>query len=289
VVVSVFESLAQIHSNPVPMTLPCCSVLLVLPRLQPRFYSISSSNRASPDKVSITVGVLTATTSAGKTIEGVCSHYLSRLEPKVSRAKVAITKSTFRLPTNTKSPLLMVGAGTGLAPMMGFLQDRQLDQAAKAELGPIHLFFGCRTEHDLIYRALIGSYEKDKLLNFHLALSRPTDQDTKKAYVQDRLFEMGKDLFELLQNPDTHFYVCGDARMADSCFESCVNVLKEHGSLSRVWSVQLLKKMRLEGRWQTDVWGIVSHFEEAKKSIEMKRKTAAKIWLKQLKGGNSDD
>jgi sulfite reductase alpha subunit-like flavoprotein len=263
-------------------------VLVVLPRLQPRFYSISSSNRASPDKVSITVGVLTAKTSAGKTIEGVCSHYLSRLEPNVSRAKVTIAKSTFRLPTNTTSPLLMVGAGTGLAPMMGFLQDRQLDQAAQTEVGPIHLFFGCRTEHDLIYRDLIGSYETEKLINFHLALSRPTNQDATKAYVQDRLFQMGQDLYRVLQDPDTHFYVCGDARMADSCFESCVNVLKEHGSLSRVWSVQLLKKMRLEGRWQTDVWGIVSHFEEAKKSIEMKKKTAAKIWLRQLKGGTDD-
>ena len=263
-------------------------MLVALPRLQPRFYSISSSNKVSPNEVSVSVGVLKATTSAGKSIEGVCSHYLAELKPQTDRAKVTIVTSTFRLPEKTECPLIMVGAGTGLAPMMGFLADRELDRAKGAKLGPIHLFFGCRTEHDFIYQDVIRQYEKDGMIKCHLALSRPPDMNDK-MYVQDCLFKMGKELCDLLQNPDTHYYVCGDARMADSCFESCINVLRDHGSMSRVWAVQQLKTMRLEGRWQTDVWGIVSHFEEAKKSIEKKKKTAAKLWLKHLKGGDNDD
>ena len=263
-------------------------MFVALPRLQPRFYSISSSNKLCPKEVSVSVGVLKATTSAGQSIEGVCSHYLAGLQPQSDRAKVSVVTSTFRLPEKTESPLLMVGAGTGLAPMMGFLADRELDLSQGAKLGPIHLFFGCRTEHDFIYEDKIRHYEKIGMIKCHLALSRPPDQN-EKMYVQHRLAKMGKELCHLLQNPDTHYYVCGDARLADSCFESCVNVLREHGCMSRVWAVQQLKTMRLEGRWQTDVWGIVSHFEEAKKSIEKKKKTAAKLWLKHLKGGDDED
>ena len=209
--------------------------------------------------MAITVGVLTTTTSAGVVMEGVCSHYLASLVPGIDRAKVTISKSTFRLPSKPSSPLILVGAGTGLAPMMGFLEDRRLDRDQNIPLGPIHLFFGCRTERDWIYRNTIEAYSAPgdgRMIEFHLALSRPSseNQNGEKKYVQHVLAEMGPNLLTLLQNPETHYYVCGDARMADACFEACVQVLREYGPMSRVWAVECLKRMRLEGRWQTDVW-----------------------------------
>jgi hypothetical protein len=73
--------------------------------------------------------------------------------------------------------------------------------------------------------------------------------------------------------------VCGDARMADSCFEACVELLRKHQTMSRVIAVRHLRDMRVEGRWQSDVWGIVSHFEESKKLVTENKKIAAKIWL----------
>jgi sulfite reductase alpha subunit-like flavoprotein len=248
-------------------------ILSVLPRLQPRFYSISSSSRANPKEVSITVGVLKTTSSRGVSIEGICSNYLAVLSPDKDRAKINIRQSTFRLPTKLSAPLMMVGAGTGLAPMMGFLEDRELDGIQ----GKKHLFFGCRTEADFIYEDTIRGYEKKGMINLHLALSR--SKNSSKKYVQHCIEDMGEEACELLLNPDTHYYVCGDAKMAEECFEACIQVLRVHDSRSRVAAVQHLKKMRSEGRWQTDVWGIVSHYVDAKKTVAKSKKTAAKMWL----------
>jgi sulfite reductase alpha subunit-like flavoprotein len=175
----------------------------------------------------------------------------------------------------------MVGAGTGLAPMMGFLEDRYMAKQAGATLGPIYLFFGCRTESDIIYKDLLTKYQEEGLIDLRLALSRPANGESK--YVHHKLADMKQDLCGLLNDPGTHYYVCGDARMAASCFEACVQVLREFGPTSRVWAVQNLTRLRLQGRWQSDVWGIVTHFEESKKVLEKRVKAAARIWLKRLK------
>lgn len=260
-------------------------ILVILPKLQQRFYSISSSNKADPDKISISVGLLKTNTSKGVPINGVCSHFLHGLREGVDSAHVAVRSSYFRLPEDPRSPLIMVGAGTGLAPMMGFLQDRALDLANAGndlkKFGESHLFFGCRTEHDFIYADEIKGYVKKGMIKLHLAISRP--QNAPKKYVQDKLADMGAAAVGLLLNPKTHVYACGDARMANSFHGACVDVLRKYNSMSRVVAVQHLKKMQMEGRWQTDVWGIVSHFESAKKIVAKNKKMAAKIWLQQFK------
>jgi sulfite reductase alpha subunit-like flavoprotein len=252
-------------------------ILVIMSRLQPRFYSISSSQQTSPNEVAITVGVLKATTSQHVKIEGVCSHFLAGLQPGVDRAKVVVVKSSFRLPESRDAPLLMVGAGTGLSPMIGFLEDRALDAKNGHGIGEINLFFGCRTEKDFIYEKTIRKYERKGMLNLHLGLSRSLK--SPKKYVQDRITEMGKAASDLLMNESTHYYVCGDGRMAASCHEACVELLRKHQTMSRIKAVRHLRDMRAEGRWQTDVWGIVSHFEESKKTVTANKKIAAKIWL----------
>ena len=124
-----------------------------------------------------------------------------------------------------------------------------------------------RTEYDFIYRDVIKKYEDDRIINLHLALSR--SDVVPKKYVQHRIVDMGKELATLLTfNQDTHYYVCGDAKMADECFEACISVLRKHSVMSRVAAVEHLKRMQLEGRWHRYVWGIVSHFEDSKRSIE---------------------
>jgi nitric oxide synthase oxygenase domain/subunit/sulfite reductase alpha subunit-like flavoprotein/hemoglobin-like flavoprotein len=260
-------------------------VLVIMPRLQARYYSVSSSAQTSPDKICITMGVLKTTTSRRVPIEGVCSHYLAGLRPGIDRATIQVVKSSFRLPEDKTSPLILVGAGTGVSPMMGFMEDRQLDRQDGHETGDINLFFGCRTDNDFIYKDIITKYDSDSLLSLHLALSRVSNNGPK-TYVQNRLADMGLAVSELLMNNDTHYYVCGDARMADSCFEACVELLRNHQTMSRVRAVKHLRDMRVAGRWQTDVWGIVSHYDESKKVVEANVKKAAKIWLTHFKGGD---
>jgi sulfite reductase alpha subunit-like flavoprotein len=236
----------------------------------------------NPNEVTITVGVLKVKTSKGVTIEGVSSNYLAGLQGGEDRAIIVVQTSSFRLPQDPKAPILMVGAGTGLSPMMGFLEDKALDEENGIQSGDIHLFFGCRTEKHFIYKDLIKGLEKDGLITCHLALSR--SPETPKKYVQDKINDLGKEAADLLLRKDTHYYVCGDARMADACNEVCVGLLRKHAAMSRVAAVQLLKQMRLQGRWQTDVWGIVSHFEDAKKDLRKSKRSAAKLWMSHFKG-----
>jgi sulfite reductase alpha subunit-like flavoprotein/nitric oxide synthase oxygenase domain/subunit/hemoglobin-like flavoprotein len=266
--------------------LPLAEVLVILPRLQPRYYSISSSSKTgNPSEVSITVGVLKTATSKGVLIEGVCSHYLAGLKAGTDRARISVAKSSFRLPADGKAPIMMVGTGTGVSPLMGFLEDKEAAwKANESDTGPIHLFFGCRTEADFIYRDLIEGYDKLGMIELHLALSRSTS--VPKTYVQHEIVEMGKYVCELLQHPNANYFVCGDARMADECFEACIEVLRTHAVMSRVAAVHFLKQMQMEGRWQTDVWGIVSHFESSKKSIEEQKQMRAKLWLASLAHGS---
>ena len=265
-------------------TIGLADVLTILNRLQPRYYSISSSNRADPSKVTISVGVLNVKTSKGVKIAGVCSNYLSALEGGTSHADIAVHKSTFRLPQKKDAPIIMVGAGTGLAPMIGFLQEKALDVENGLKIGPIHLFFGCRVEDDFIYEDLIRDLETKGLIQVHLALSR--SKNVPKKYVQHKIQDVGEEMAQLLVDEDTHYYVCGDARMADACYEACLGLLRTHKVMSRVSAVAHLKKMRLKGHWQSDVWGILSHFETAKKDVMKNKRMAAKLWMSHF---NTDD
>ena len=261
------------------------NVLQVLPRLQPRCYSISSSPKRDASSVSISVGVVLLTTSAGVKIRGVCSNYLARICPH-DCVKVSVRTSSFRGPKDHTSPVIMVGPGTGLAPLMGFLEDRAIGLAANPELRPAdcHLFFGCRTNEDFLYRNQITTWEAANTLKLHLALSRC--KSAPKKYVQDLMKGMGQQLYELLVHPDTHIYLCGDAKVGNAAFELCLETLRVHGHMSRVTAANRVKIMKTENRWQYDLWGTVKSFDDIgalkikKQEENMNRR--AKLWLKSV-------
>lgn len=261
-------------------------VLPLLGRLTARYYSISSSARMFPHRPHITVGVVHDMTPKGVAIHGICSNYLARVQPG-ERVIATIRKSTFRAPHDPQAPTILVGPGTGYAPLHGFLQDRQAQlEWDGAGLGPCHLFSGCRVAPDRIYAAQIDQWAQQGAVisRLHLALSRA--DTTRRVYVQSLLREMGQELATLLLDPCTHYYVCGDAKMADACFESCVAVLVTHADMSRVMAVRHLHAMRAAGRWQQDVWGIVESFRESRSDFVKRKNQAARIWLKHF---SSDD
>jgi len=252
-------------------------MLVAMNRLQPRYYSISSSNSMDPEEISLTVGVLDTKTSSGVEIEGVCSNYLAGLRPGIDRAFVTIRSSQFRLPKNPKAPIIIACAGTGLSPIVGFLTDRLEEKKNGSKIGIIHLFFGCRTKENFIYRDFLFRLKKAGVIKLHLALSQ--NPGTPKQYVQDKILQKGKEINSLLTRDDTHYYVCGDARMANSCYESCIKILRQYEKKSRVSSALFLKRMRTQGRWQSDVWGIALHYEDAKKDIMKSKREAARLWM----------
>jgi sulfite reductase alpha subunit-like flavoprotein len=250
-------------------------VLMLLPRLQPRYYSISSSALRQAT-LSITVGVLSVETSKKAKLNGVCSHYLAGLTPMLDRASIKIRTSSFRLPQNFSSSIVLVGAGTGLAPMMGFLQELEIAKEQEIITGKVHLFFGCRTEADFIYKDLIEQLESAGLLTSHIAFSRSPNHP--KMYVQDQIVKAGEQFKDLMLDPTTHYYVCGDACMGAACQESAITTLRNN-SMSRISAVQHIQSMKLENRWQTDLWGIVTDYETSKKTLEISKKASARVWM----------
>jgi cytochrome P450/NADPH-cytochrome P450 reductase len=171
-------------------------LLSLLPAIKSRLYSISSSPKSNISVLSITVGVVSGKTPTGRTHNGLCSTFLSR-KPVGEKVWVMIrdTKSSFRPPA-PEVPMIMIGPGTGVAPMMGFLQERRSQAASGVKIGKIVLFFGCRSEDSHIYRDELNSYAADgTLTHLHVAFSRTG----KKEYVQTLMKKHSQVLWGLLQ------------------------------------------------------------------------------------------
>ncbi len=150
----------------------------MLPPLRPRYYSISSSPLASPDACSITVGVLRGPARSGTgTFTGIGSGYLAGLpENGTVFTFVRSPSIAFHPPENPHTPMIMIGAGTGLAPFRGFLQERAALQDQGVPVGPSLLFFGCRNaEVDLLYADELRGYADRGLVRVENAFSRATD------------------------------------------------------------------------------------------------------------------
>jgi cytochrome P450/NADPH-cytochrome P450 reductase len=230
-------------------------VLALLPQMKPRLYSISSSPLALSGKVSITVGVLRGTTASGREHLGVSSNFLAaRSVGDRVWASVRNTGSSFRLPP-ISTPLILVGPGTGVAPLRGFLQELQHQRKHGAVTGDVHLFFGCRTKADFLYEDELRALEADgTLTKLHVAFSRVGDED---RYVQHLIQKQGAALWPLLSNGG-HIFVCGDAaRMAPDVRDAVQLVAAKKGGMGESKAQQFLQELRSESalkRYHEDVW-----------------------------------
>jgi sulfite reductase (NADPH) flavoprotein alpha-component len=217
--------------------------------LAPRLYSISSSLKAHPGQVHLTVGAVRYTSASGRPSKGVCSTFLADRVRPGQKVRVFLHPShKFGLPAGDR-PIIMVGPGTGIAPFRAFLQER----AAAAAAGRNWLFFGDqKSACDFLYRDELTRYHSDGLLaRLDTAFSR--DQ-SRKIYVQDRMLEHGLDLWQWLQG-GAHFYVCGDARrMAADVDKALRQLIATHGDLSPEAADQFVADLVRSGRYQRDVY-----------------------------------
>ncbi|CAG9783772.1 unnamed protein product [Diatraea saccharalis] len=229
----------------------------LLPRLQPRFYSISSSPKLHPETVHITAVVVQYKTSTGRVNKGVATTWLAQHKPipgkPLPRVPVYIRKSQFRLPIQTQTPIIMVGPGTGLAPFRGFLQERAYARANGKEVGENILYFGCRhREQDYIYRDELEKYEKNGDVNLNVAFSR--DQE-HKVYVTHLLEKNIDKIWDVIGNRNGHFYVCGDAKnMAVDVRNIVLKAVQEKGGRTEAEALQFLKKLDSMKKYSSDVW-----------------------------------
>ncbi|MFI0961073.1 molybdopterin-dependent oxidoreductase [Streptomyces sp. NPDC021080] len=221
----------------------------VLKPLQPRLYSISSSPLTDPALVSLTVSVVRYESPGGRPRQGVCSPFLADA-PLGTPVPVFVQPSPrFRPPADPATPMVMVGPGTGIAPFIGFLNERR----ALGHHAPNWLFFG--EQHratDFYYEDELDAFLADGTLSrLDTAFSR--DQRAK-VYVQDRMRERGPQLWSWLRD-GAHFYVCGDAsRMAKDVDQALRDIAVTHGGHSPDGAAAYLKQLTAERRYVRDVY-----------------------------------
>jgi NADPH-ferrihemoprotein reductase len=230
----------------------------LLPRLQPRFYSISSSSRVHPETIHITGVVVEYKTKTNRVNKGVATSWLKPMVPRAEDSReflipVYVRRSQFRLPNRPQTPVIMIGPGTGLAPFRGFIQERAWQKEQGKPVGETHLFFGCRNEKvDFIYREELEKYASDGVLTLHTAFSR--DQE-KKQYVTHRLREAAEVVWRLIGVEGGHLYVCGDAKMMAKDVHNIVQeIVREQGGKSAEDAEAFIKKMEQQKRYSADVW-----------------------------------
>jgi len=217
-----------------------------LRKLTPRLYSVASSLDANPDEAHLTVG-LVHYERFGRAHWGAASGFLAG---PTSEARAYVEPNDhFKLPADPDAPVIMIGAGTGIAPYRGFLQQRSIDGAR----GPNWLIFGDRTMHaDFLYQIEWLRYRKDGLLN-RLTVAFSRDQ-AEKVYVQHRIAEEAAALYDWLER-GAHVYVCGEAEnMAPAVHAALVGVVREVGGKSDDAAEEYLQAMKAAKRYQRDVY-----------------------------------
>ncbi|MEV0955538.1 bifunctional nitrate reductase/sulfite reductase flavoprotein subunit alpha [[Kitasatospora] papulosa] len=220
-----------------------------LTRLRPRLYSISSSPLTDPGLVDLTVSVVRYENRHGAVRKGVASTFLADAEAG-SPVPVFVQRAPhFRPPADPATPMVMVGPGTGVAPFVGFLDERR----ALGHRAANWLFFGeQRSATDFYYREELDSLRRDgTLTRLDTAFSR--DQRAK-IYVQDRMREHGAQLWSWLQE-GAHFYVCGDAsRMAKDVDRALRDIAVAHGGLQEDAATAYVEQLAADKRYARDVY-----------------------------------
>jgi sulfite reductase (NADPH) flavoprotein alpha-component len=225
------------------------SFVEALEPLQPRLYSISSSHNATPGKLSLTVDCLRYIIGKRKRL-GLASTFLAERINPGDKLKVYVQKAHgFALPQDPKTPIIMIGPGTGVAPFRAFLLDRRATGAP----GKNWLFFGHqRSDCDFFYQDELNAMKTSGLLTrLSLAWSR---DGAKKFYVQDRMREVGRELWTWLAE-GAHVYICGDAkRMAKDVERALVDIVVQFGARSTDEAISFVGELKKKGRFQQDVY-----------------------------------
>jgi cytochrome P450/NADPH-cytochrome P450 reductase len=251
--VSLLDLLEMYQSCQLPFT----TFLQLLTQLTPRRYSISSSPLWSPDHATLTFAVIQAPAWSGRgTFEGAASTYLAQARPG-SRVAVTVRPSNaaFHPPESLAMPVIMVCAGTGLAPFRGFVQDRALRaQAEGIRPAPSLLFFGCRApDTDFLYAAELASWAEQANLDLRPVFSKAPSDGQK--YVQHRLWADRDDVKELVKQGAT-VYVCGDGKnMAPEVRETCERIYQEAtGATAEDADAWMDEVERTHGRYVADIF-----------------------------------
>uniref|UniRef100_A0A6Q2YBU2 Methionine synthase reductase n=1 Tax=Esox lucius TaxID=8010 RepID=A0A6Q2YBU2_ESOLU len=252
-----------------PSCQPPLSLLIEhLPKLQPRPYSAASSRMRHPGQLHFVFNIIEfpACIERPGGRRGLCTGWLSDLVDPILVPKVHVSlrqNCSFRLPSDLSKPLIMIGPGTGVAPFIGFLQQREKEREDNPEVvfGETWLFFGCRhRDRDFLFREeLQGFVGNGTLTHLKVCFSRDppegTETRTGPRYVQHDLLLHAKDITNLLLRENGYLYVCGDAKnMAKDVNDALMEMIAAELQLDKLEAMKALARLREEKRYLQDIW-----------------------------------
>lgn len=224
------------------------ALVKLLHPLQPRLYSIASSQAEFEDEVHLTLSVLRYQAHGRNHLGGASGFLAERIEEGAPLDVYVAENRNFRLPEDGNTPIIMIGAGTGIAPYRAFLQQR----AVQGDTGENWLIFGNRHfHHDFLYQTeWLAHRRAGRLQRTTLAFSR---DGSSRAYVQDRLLDQGEVLYRWLQE-GARVYVCGGASMESGVRDAITLVAQTEGALNPEAAAEYVENLRADGRYLRDVY-----------------------------------
>lgn len=265
-------------SNGLPWTeVPFVFLIESVAHLQPRYYSISSSSMSEKRSIHVTA-VVELETKGEQVVSGVVTNLLKDIElhqnsksttkslvtydlsgprNKFSKFKlpVHVRRSTFKLPSNPSVPVILIGPGTGVAPMRGFIRERVQQAANDSKIGKTILFYGCRNSNeDFLYKDEWSEYSKKLGSSFEMHTAFSREDPKKKVYVQHKIMENAKEINKLLLE-GAYIYVCGDAsKMARDVQHTLTEIISKERNIPEERGAELVRGLKVQNRYQEDVW-----------------------------------
>jgi len=233
-------------------------LLELLEPMTPRHYSIASSSRLSAHEVAVIVSVLDTPARSGLGLfKGVASNHLAGVAPgALIRARIDPARQAFRAGADPQRNVILVSAGTGVAPFRGFLGDRLAAKRAGEPFSPALCFFGVRDpDVDYIFREQFEEGERQGIVRMRPAFSRAAQNGVR--YVQDRIAADADDVWDLLGDPskNTHVFVCGDGgRMAPAVRDAFRAIYRARTGSDDDQAKDWLEALVASDHYVEDVW-----------------------------------
>ncbi|SMN18462.1 similar to Saccharomyces cerevisiae YHR042W NCP1 NADP-cytochrome P450 reductase [Maudiozyma saulgeensis] len=284
---NIADAVLHLSDNQPWKTVPFEFLIESIPPLKPRYYSISSSSSTEKQMIHITAivekNIVNDESSPVLSTYGMTTNLIKHIECSQNfeekttdqsgvsfnldgprdlfqdyKLPVFVRRSTFKLPSNPKTPVIMIGPGTGVAPFRGFIRERvkylEAQSNSNVNLGKHLLFYGCRNDQDFLYEKEWPVYANTLGEAFQMFVGYSRVPDAPKKYVQHLLREQREQIMSLLKE-GAFIYVCGDAKgMSQDVHATLVDIVAEGLTISENEAIDMLKVFKTTGKYQEDVW-----------------------------------
>jgi len=228
-------------------------LMSIIPLCKPRLYSIASSNDLKPDVLDLTIVINQwKAPGTGKMVTGACTKFIQRVPVGACVAAQAVV-GTFKFPKEDTTPMVMVGLGTGIAPIRSFLEDKLFKKCILGiETGPMHVFYGCRHyKEELFYKEDWARFEAAGVLT-SLTGAFQLDDPKKQVFVGDKMAEKPEIITDNLLNKGGFFYMCGPAVATPSVQAALRKAVSDLGKKGDAGAVEWFEGFQRDGRYSEE-------------------------------------